>query len=160
MKKKLLIIGIVVFLISSCKYFVEYFNEIWFYNNTKHSIAYYFALGGKYGTYHPDNLPDTAAYLFRDIKSTDSTCILTRRTWEDFFKDFPSDTLSIYIFHTDTLDKYSWKEICEDYLVLKRYDLSLYDLKKLKFQVPYPPSQTMYPWVEPDFFVYLLMISH
>ncbi len=143
MKKKVLVLGAVIFLISSCKYFVEHFNEIRFYNNTEHSIAYYFALGGKYGTFYPDKLPDTTAYLFRGIKSADSTSIFIRRTWEDFFKDFPSDTLSIYIFHTDTLNKYSWKEICEDYLVLKRYDLSLYDLKKLNFKVPYPPSPIM-----------------
>lgn len=63
--------------------------------------------------------------------------------YEEKFSYLPSDTLSIYIFHTDTLNKYPWKKICDEYMVLKRYDLSLGDLKQLKFTVPYPPSPAM-----------------
>ena len=64
-------------------------------------------------------------------------------TWEKYFNLLPRDTLSIYIFHTDTLNKYPWNIVKEKYMVLKRYDLSLSDLKQLDFKVSYPPSSAM-----------------
>ena len=55
----------------------------------------------------------------------------------------PGDTLSIYLFHVDTLAKYSIDEIREDYKVLQRYDLSLEDLEHLDYKLSYPPDAKM-----------------
>lgn len=59
------------------------------------------------------------------------------------FKQLPRDTLSIFIFHTDTLNKYPWEKIRDEYKILKRYDLSFEDIKRLGYKVPYPPSPEM-----------------
>ncbi|MDR1681323.1 MAG: hypothetical protein LBS12_06035, partial [Prevotellaceae bacterium] len=44
---------------------------------------------------------------------------------ENYFEQLPSDTLSVFYFHSDTLDKYTWEEIQRDYKILQRYDLSI-----------------------------------
>ncbi len=147
MKKKVVIcIMFIISLIycSKCKYFGEYFGDVDVKNNSGHSISVYFAQGDEHISSNPDKLPDTLDRSLEIIKPDKKMrYFVTRRAWEDFFSFLPSETLTIYIFHTDTLNKYSWKEVCEDYLVLKRYDLSLEDLKKLNFKVPYPPSPIM-----------------
>lgn len=65
-------------------------------------------------------------------------------TWESVYEvSVPGDTLSLFIINTDTLAKYSWSQIRNDYNILKRYDLSLGDLQRLDFEVTYPPDTSM-----------------
>lgn len=54
-----------------------------------------------------------------------------------------SDTLNLFIFCYDTLVKYDWDVIRSKYKILKRYDLSLEDLKRLNWIVTYPPTEAM-----------------
>ncbi|NWO28348.1 hypothetical protein [Capnocytophaga sp. oral taxon 903] len=63
--------------------------------------------------------------------------------WGEILKKLPKDTLSIFIFSSDTLNKYSWEEVRRDYKILKRYDLSYEDCVRLNFIVPYPPTPEM-----------------
>jgi hypothetical protein len=58
--------------------------------------------------------------------------------WEDVFKSLPSDTLSIFIFRAKTISYYDWQLIRNNYKILKRYDISLGDLKQKKWIIPYP----------------------
>lgn len=55
----------------------------------------------------------------------------------------PSDTISIFILSKDTVNQYNWSVIKSDYKILKRYDLSIGDLKKLGWEVSYPPTESM-----------------
>ncbi len=59
------------------------------------------------------------------------------------YENMVKDTLSVFFFHQDTLQKYKWQEIKDKYKILKRYDLSLNDLQNLNFSIPYPPDETM-----------------
>ena len=52
-------------------------------------------------------------------------------------------TVSLYIYNPDTLAKYKWQQIIDDYNILKRYDLILGDLQRLDFKVAYPPDAGM-----------------
>ena len=54
-----------------------------------------------------------------------------------------SDTLSVFVFHIDTLLSHSWKEIRYGYKILVRYDLSAEDLESLKGKIYYPPTTAM-----------------
>ena len=63
--------------------------------------------------------------------------------WEEEIESLPKDTLSIFIFSTDTLNKYSWEEVRRDYKILRRYDLSIQDLELLDYKVYYPPTPAM-----------------
>jgi hypothetical protein len=124
---------------STCiKLAMDYSYEIKLLNKSGHSIGYYFAADGKYGTYYPDSLPETNNYIIYDITKVLRPGYESHLDWEKFFKTLPKDTLSVYIFHTDTLNKYSWEEVRDGYKILKRYDLSLGDLKKSNFTVTYP----------------------
>lgn len=67
---------------------------------------------------------------------------------EDWVHSFPKDTVSIYIFSQDTLNKYTWQEIQQNYSIQQRYDLSLYDFNTLTNEygipvIPYPPTEAM-----------------
>ncbi len=51
---------------------------------------------------------------------------------------FPSDTLMIYIFDANIIETEDWGKIVTEYMVLKRYDLSLQDLKNMNWTITYP----------------------
>lgn len=107
-------------------------------NNANHSIGYYFAAGGKYGVFYPDSLPESNEYIIYDIREVVSPGFESHLDWKKFFNSLPKDTLSVFIFHTDTLLKYNWDEVRNGYKILSRYDLSLDDLKKINFTIKYP----------------------
>lgn len=55
------------------------------------------------------------------------------------FKDLiPSDTLMVYVFDAQVLQTTSWDAVKANYLVLKRYDLSLEDLQRMNWTITYP----------------------
>jgi hypothetical protein len=112
--------------------------EINLINRSGHNIGYYFATGGKYGTCYPDSLPKTNDYIVNDISKVLRPGYESHLSWESFFQELPKDTLSVFIFHTDTLNKYPWEEVRNGYMILKRYDLSLDDLKRSNFTITYP----------------------
>lgn len=107
-------------------------------NKSGHNIGYYFATGGEYGTYYPDSLPESNEYIVYDMNKVLHPGYESHLNWESFFQELPYDTLSVFIFHTDTLNKYSWNEVRERYLILKRYDMSLDDLNQNNFTITYP----------------------
>ncbi len=63
----------------------------------------------------------------------------TSGKWESIFEDFlPVDTLSVFLFHSDTISSVSWERIREEYIILKRYDLSFSDLEEMNWTITYP----------------------
>lgn len=107
-------------------------------NQAEYSIGYYFATGGKFGTFYPDSLPETNDEITYDISEVNKPGYMGRLKWSKFFRELPHDTLSVFIFHTDTLKNNSWEEVRDHYKILKRYDLSLQDLEKMHFKIVYP----------------------
>lgn len=49
----------------------------------------------------------------------------------------PSRTLMIYVFDAKVLEGNSWETVKANYIVLKRYDLSLADLESLNWSITY-----------------------
>lgn len=88
--------------------------------------------------------PDTSITELNPFKSpevyrirpgaTDSDPI--RGSWEAVFETL--DTLMIFIFDERTLNKVPWDTVRKNYMILKRYDLSLEDLVRLDWRVTYP----------------------
>lgn len=72
--------------------------EINLVNKTRHNIGYYFALGGKYGTFYPDSLPKTNDYIVYDISKVLRPGCVSHLNWESVFQQLPKDTLSVYVF--------------------------------------------------------------
>ena len=112
---------------------------VYLINNAGHSIGCYFSLGGDYGVLYPDTLlPTTNKYIVSEIKSGSRYIYDSGIEWVEIYSKLPKDTMSVFIFHTDTLKKYSWEEVRTGYKILKRYDLSLEDLKKSNYTIVYP----------------------
>ncbi len=119
-------------------------SSITFVNGADTDIGYYFAFGGEGGIMYPDTIPPlTLTPPFPQALIGQSGYYDCNCTEEEIFESIPSDTLSLYMFHPDTLAKYEWQQILDDYNILKRYDLSLEDLRRLDFKVTYPPDTNM-----------------
>lgn len=58
--------------------------------------------------------------------------------FSDYMNSLPKDTLSIFVFSHDTLLKYGWDDLRLNYRIKRRYDLSLDDMERLKYIIPYP----------------------
>jgi hypothetical protein len=123
--------------------------DITYVNNADYNINFQVLDSrGKYTNCYPDttisfdkNMGFIKAGSYVDV-------VIGILTIEEFVFNLPSDTLSVFYFHPDTLSKYSWEVIQNDYKILRRYDLSLEDLIKLKDKydvpvIPYPPTEVM-----------------
>ena len=114
-------------------------------NESGHSIAHYVATTKPDGFVYPDTtLPASSRYVIFGDPRFNVFYWDIREPLADFFKkNLLVDTMSVYIFHPDTLAKYSWDEVRNDYMILRRYDLSLKNVEQHNFTVIYPPDSTM-----------------
>jgi len=53
------------------------------------------------------------------------------------------DTIYVYVFYASVVENTPWEVVARDYLVLKRYDLTLEDLQRLDWKITYPPTEAM-----------------
>jgi len=60
-----------------------------------------------------------------------------RYSYEEKFK-YSYGTLMIFILDSQVLKTTPWEKVQQDYLVLKRYDLGLEDLKRMNWTITYP----------------------
>ena len=64
--------------------------------------------------------------------------------FENFFnREGYSGTVYVYVFDAETIENTPWEVVARDYLVLKRYDLTLEDLQRLDWKITYPPTEAM-----------------
>lgn len=139
MVKILMIIFLVTNLCKCDKTAMDKKYAVYLLNNAEHSIGCYFGLGGNFGTLYPDTLlPVSNQYIITEIKPGSKYIYDSGIEWEEIYSKLPQDTMSVFIFHTDTLKNDSWEEIRGNYKVLKRYDLSLDDLKRMNWTITYP----------------------
>ncbi len=59
-----------------------------------------------------------------------------RETW--FKANFPCDTMMVFVFDSYVMTNLPWEQVKNEYLVLKRYDLSLDDLNRMSWTISYP----------------------
>jgi hypothetical protein len=94
------------------------------------------------GMFDSRTYPDTSLPINRPYNSAakprDYGYIESATKWENIFNQLPKDTLSIYIFNMDTLKRVGWDSIRTGHKILKRYDLSLQDLKSGNWTITYP----------------------
>lgn len=92
--------------------------------------------------------PDTSIY-FGDLTKTGTTQIVNPNSlnvsaleiqsiWEQRLSHPDQDTLMVFVFDADVIETVPWSTVVHDYMVLKRYDLSLRDLQKMNWTVTYP----------------------
>ena len=111
-----------------------------FDNNSDVDVYIYFGVVDRYlgGTLYPDT-------AISEVRCGDffkkGASIYYHYNYE--YDKGNTNVLSLFIFDADTFNTYSWDEIKNDYKILRRYDLSLQDIKNLNYIIPYPPTETM-----------------
>jgi hypothetical protein len=96
-------------------------------------------------TYAQSNYPDTSISSYNPSFSKENYLVLAHsekrlisRSWEQDIIRGQSDTLMIFLYDAQVLDSILWDTVKTNYLVLKRYDLSLQDLESMNWTVTYP----------------------
>ncbi|WP_291529407.1 hypothetical protein [Bacteroides sp. UBA939] len=116
-----------------------------FYNNSDKPICYY--MPWEDGVFYPDTiLPNIIPMPYKPFpfnKYSNANFGNPGPNENTLFAMFPTDTMSIFFFDPDTLAKYEWETIRQDYKILVRYDLSHNDLKALDWRIYYPPTEKM-----------------
>ena len=97
--------------------------------------------------------PDTSLYTVVDptpnvqIKRVEANT-LQRSIYRNaskglFYLEGKIEKLSVFIFDAETLETTPWDIVQSKSLVLQRYDLTLEELERLKWIIPYPPTSAM-----------------
>jgi len=128
---------------ASCGDLADHVYGIDVINNTEYAIQTAPGLGSDWLSSYPDTAMSKLKPDFFYVAPHERNYIGNGEKWENVFPELPKDTLSIYIFSADALKAYDWSKVKEGYKILKRYDLSLNDLKKLNWVITYPPSEEM-----------------
>ena len=125
--------------------FAEEFFPITVQNNSPDTIYADLGLGIKHPfPQFPDTiLPTDKPVLMYILPYSSSYHFDFRKPQEQIVKELAADTLSIYIFSKSVYEDTAWSNVRSGYQVLQRYDLSLENLQRLDFKVPYPPTTEM-----------------
>jgi hypothetical protein len=92
-------------------------------NNSNQSISTFIALPSEVGFAYPDTTLPVNEISMQSADFGGQNFYDLPRSLEEELNTMPTDTLSIYYFSTDTLDKYSWEEIRDGNRILRRDDL-------------------------------------
>jgi hypothetical protein len=131
MKMNILIILSILLCGASCEKLVDHVYSIKVRNNTNDTLLFYESYN------YPDSSIVQNKPILTRIYPKDYSHLDSKKDWDEILVP-PKDTISIFILNKDTVDRYSWDKIRNDYNVLKRYDLSLDDLKNLNWTITYP----------------------
>ena len=160
-------LGVALFTLCGCGDYDSSNPAAYLSNNSPHDIVVYWAKGSQYPSgyeykVYPDTtLPDTYFYFDFEIKNyNDSASWYNPMSniisvgdcanvgdWDPNPIDYLFENisrLSVFVFHADTIRKYSWEEIRDSYNILVRYDLSERDVRSFKnHTIPFPPTGAM-----------------
>lgn len=143
MRSLILIVIFQLTVFSQCdKIIMDKRYPLFLVNKSNQSLAYYLAIddGISSNTAYPDTLLPVDKITSGTVPPFETKMIEdSGLKWEIIFDTYlPQDTLSVFIFNADTLSSVSWSKIREEYLILKRYDLSLSDLEEMDWTITYP----------------------
>jgi hypothetical protein len=140
--KKLIFLSIIVILYNSCGKLDGTDYRFKAKNSTSKYIYYYDIYTYPDTSIGTINIPRVKDNY--EVKPNSESSIPTQVSWERIFKnDLPSDTLVVFIFDGDVIEKVPWDTIKKKYMILKRYDLSYDDLVRLNWTINYPPTADM-----------------
>lgn len=125
-----------VSLCAACKDVSGYDTRLIIINNSDVNI--FFSLGYTYPDTTIRDYNPTASTATFEVKAKSSKHYSVICCWESLIEDLPADILMIFVFDADTLEQVPWEEIRSEYKILKRYDLSLQDLKNMDWMILYP----------------------
>jgi len=104
-------------------------------NNSNSTVYFNYSFAFPDTTLRLEDNPVTSDDFYR-IQSGETVTNPIMGRWESKFDIY--DTLMIFIFDETTLKNVPWDTIMKNYMILKRYDLSLEDLVRMDWRVTYP----------------------
>jgi len=129
--KKFFVFIIVLFIVSCLP--IDTYYPIWIKNNSNKDV-YFFETN-----MYPDTLLPNTNINVVFLKKGDKEGIGSTHPWDETFSaQFPSDTLLIYYFDSDTISKYSWEEIRSKHKILRKNLYSKQDLMNTNWTITYP----------------------
>jgi hypothetical protein len=129
MRRYFLVIMTMLLSVYSCEFFVDHGYFIKVQNKANVTIWCYASY----------NYPDISLAVNKPLLQMIKPQVYTKlESKEDWKKVLPKDTIVIFILSKDTVDKYTWDRIRDEYNILKRYDLSIEDLEEQNWVVAYP----------------------
>lgn len=148
MNSKLIYTLVMLFMLCSfkCKKSDSDINQGYIHNMSQHTITISMSNNYNLDPLYPDTIlpiqrTTTGGQLFPNEKKEILHKSVSWKSIYDIKADI--DTISFFVYDVDTLEKYPWDTIREQYMILQRYDLSLHDLQKLNFTILFPPSEAM-----------------
>ena len=130
--KMIILIALSIILCSSgCESLVDHVYSIKIQNNSKDTVQFYESYN------YPDTTIDVTKPRLKMVYPLKYSYLDSKKDWDEVLVS-PKDTISIFILSKDMVDKYDWAKIRSDYNILKRYDLSLDDLKRQSWKATYP----------------------
>ena len=143
----LFVLGCMV-LLQACPMIDRDMFPLYLENNSNDTLGVYVA-NGFYSAYPDTLLPDKYQDgLLSGIPNGNMTgAVYSFKSPEKEIKQLPNNILSIFILsmnnnygiETDSI----WKEMNYGTRFLRRYDMSIQDLKELNYSIPYPPDERM-----------------
>lgn len=130
--KRLVIYLFLLILANSCELFSDRVYSFWIYNNSDVDLNY--ILGFNY----PDTLVPNDYELIGSLKSFEKVPVDSKESWENVFNEMPLDTLSVFIFSRDSLVELGWNKLISEYIILKRLELSIEDIRLNDWTITYP----------------------
>ncbi|MBP1617271.1 MAG: hypothetical protein H6Q14_1098 [Bacteroidetes bacterium] len=112
-------------------------------NKTNDSLWVYVGIGGIGGTLYPDTALAKIQVGTISPPLTNTSISYDGNNISELFDGAKTDTISVFIISKDTLNKYGWSYVRNNYKVLRRYDASLQDFQSLDLKLTYPPSSNM-----------------
>lgn len=106
--------------------------KITIYNNSSNLVYYFTSFA------YPDTTIPNEQNNLSGIKPKDYTYKSSTHDWDRVFAEKNASKISFFFFSPDTITKYGWDNVRNNYQVLKRKDLSLENLKSNNYKVSYP----------------------
>ena len=144
---KIFLFVFIVLLLTQCERFpMDKRHSLYVKNYSDYSIIYVLRMNQEtstvYDTILGDN-PPSIDHVTTILSGQNKALLQGSMKISSYFDNVPSDTISIYLFHIDTLKNNTWADVQAGYKTLKRYDLSLEDLEHLDYKLNYLPDAKM-----------------
>jgi len=108
-------------------------------NNSDRDIVYDFEFKNSNDTsLYTNSYPITAANLGPGLVPA-RKIIEVPDSFKKVFKNIPKDeVMMVFLFSRDTIEQVPWERIADEYMVLKRFDLTLDSLERRNWVLEYP----------------------
>ena len=139
--KVIVVFSIFFLLLTACENNKDVVNRILINNNSDLDRMSFLVGGFGSNAIFPDTILPVEDINIRNFGR--STRFGNGTDFIRIINELPKDTLSFYFFDPNVIENEGWEKVRDEYLVLRRYDLSEDDLRTLDFTVPFPPTEVM-----------------